>query len=229
MMSRIYDWFGNGWIGIAKLLITAFCVFFSLSIHEFAHGYAAYKMGDETAKYMGRLNINPMSHLDPIGALCLFLFGFGWAKPVPVNPRNFRTGKFKSGMVWTSVAGPLSNLLVAFISLLVFNIIYKIPIGENLVVNRAFSLIVILLYTLISMNISLAVFNLIPIPPLDGSKILNAILPARVYFKIMQYEQYGFIVLILLINTPIFSRLLNGLANLILSGFDFVIGLIPFL
>ncbi len=229
MMSRVYDWFGNGWIGIAKLLITAFCVFFSLSIHEFAHGYAAYKMGDKTAKYMGRLNINPMSHLDPIGALCLFLFGFGWAKPVPVNPRNFKTGRVKSGMVWTSVAGPLSNLLVAFISLLIFNIIYKIPIGENLVANRAFSLIVILLYTLISMNISLAVFNLIPIPPLDGSKVLNAVLPARVYFKIMQYEQYGFIVLILLINTPIFSRLLNGLANLILSGFDFVIGLIPFL
>ncbi len=229
MMSRIYNWFGNGWIGIVELLITALCVFFSLSIHEFAHGYAAYKMGDETAKYMGRLNINPMSHLDPIGALCLFLFGFGWAKPVPVNPRNFKTGKFKSGMVWTSVAGPLSNLLVAFIALLILNIIYKIPIGENLVINRAFSVIVILLYTLISMNIGLAVFNLIPIPPLDGSKILNAILPARIYFRIMQYEQYGFIVLILLINTPIFSRLLNGLANFILEGFDFVIGLIPFL
>ncbi len=228
-MSRIYNWFGNGWIGIAELLITALCVFFSLSIHEFAHGYAAYKMGDETAKYMGRLNINPMSHLDPIGALCLFLFGFGWAKPVPVNPRNFKTGKFKSGMVWTSVAGPLSNLIVAFIALLMLNIIYKIPVGANLVINRAFSLVVILLYTLISMNIGLAVFNLIPIPPLDGSKILNAVLPARVYFKIMQYEQYGFIVLILLINTPIFSRLLNGLANLILRGFDFVIGLIPFL
>ena len=229
MMSRIYDWFGNGWLGIAKLLITALCVFFSLSIHEFAHGYAAYKMGDETAKHMGRLNINPMSHLDPIGALCLFLFGFGWARPVPVNPRNFKTGKFKSGMVWTSVAGPLSNLIIAFISLLILNIIYKIPIGESLVISRVFSLIVILLYTLISMNISLAVFNLIPIPPLDGSKILNAVLPARIYFKIMQYEQYGFIVLILLINTPVFSGLLNGLANIILRGFDLVIGLIPFL
>ena len=144
MMSRIYDWFGNGWLGIAKLLITALCVFFSLSIHEFAHGYAAYKMGDETAKHMGRLNINPMSHLDPIGALCLFLFGFGWARPVPVNPRNFKTGKFKSGMVWTAVAGPLSNLIIAFISLLILNIIYKLPIGESLVISRVLSCFILL-------------------------------------------------------------------------------------
>lgn len=229
MINRIHNWFGNGWVGIAELLITAFCVFFSLSIHEFAHGYVAYKMGDETAKYMGRLNINPMSHLDPIGALCLFLFGFGWAKPVPINPRNFRTGKFKSGMVWTSLAGPLSNLIVAFIAMLVLNIVSKVTFGTNQIGNTVFNVIVILLYTLISMNIGLAVFNLIPIPPLDGSKILNAVLPARIYFKIMQYEQYGFIILIILINTPLFSKLLNGLVNLILTGFDFVIGLVPFL
>ncbi len=99
MFGRIGHWFSNGWMGIAELLMTAFCVFLSLSIHEFAHGLVAYKLGDNTAKSMGRLNLSPMSHLDPIGALCLFLFGFGWARPVPVNPGNFKFGKRKSGMV----------------------------------------------------------------------------------------------------------------------------------
>ena len=232
MFDRIQHWFGNGWTGIAELLITAFCVFFSLSIHEFAHGYAAFKMGDETARNMGRLNISPMSHLDPIGAICLFLFGFGWAKPVPVNPRNFKSGKYKSGMVLTSIAGPLSNLIITFIACLLLNIIGRFVSSVSFSSKFALmatNVLVLILYTLIRMNISLAIFNLIPIPPLDGSKILNAVLPGRIYFKIMQYEQYGFILLILLINTPIFGRILNGLANFVLTAFDWIIGLIPFL
>ncbi len=232
MFDRIQRWFGNGWMGIAELLITALCVFFSLSIHEFAHGYAACKMGDNTAKNMGRLNLSPMSHLDPIGALCLFLFGFGWARPVPVNPRNFKSGKYKSGMVLTSLAGPLSNLLVTFIACLILSIIGRIVSSVSLtakVAVMALNVFIIILYTLIEMNISLAIFNLIPIPPLDGSKILNAVLPAGTYFKIMQYEQYGFIILIILINTPIFGSILNWLANFVLSAFDWIIGLIPFL
>lgn len=232
MFDRIQRWFGNGWMGIAELLITALCVFFSLSIHEFAHGYAACKMGDNTAKNMGRLNLSPVSHLDPIGALCLFLFGFGWARPVPVNPRNFKSGKYKSGMVLTSLAGPLSNLFVTFIACLILSIIGRIVSSVSLtakVAAMALNVFIIILYTLIEMNISLAIFNLIPIPPLDGSKILNAVLPARIYFKIMQYEQYGFIILIILINTPIFGSILNWLANFVLSAFDWIIGLIPFL
>ena len=229
MLGRLQGWFGNGWMGIAELLMTALCVFFSLSVHEFAHGYAAYKMGDSTAKYMGRLNINPTSHLDPIGAICLFLFGFGWAKPVPINPNNFKRGKYKSGMVITSLAGPCANLIIAFISLLLLRIISVISISPY---GMAFQLVRVtctLLYILVSMNISLAVFNLIPIPPLDGSKILNAVLPARIYFKIMEYERYGFLILIILINTPIFSSLLSALVNGIYSLFYFIIGLIPFI
>ncbi len=232
MFSRLQNWFGNGWMGIADLLMTLLCVLFSLSIHEFAHGYAAYKLGDNTAKYMGRLNLRPTSHLDPIGALCLFLFGFGWARPVPVNPNNFKSGKRKSGMVITSLAGPAGNLVMAFVSMLIIRIV--VLVYGNLpdvpkIAETALVLLVTTLNILISMNISLAVFNLIPIPPLDGSKILNAVLPAKIYFKIMQYEQYGFIILIILLNLPVFDRILYFLVNGVYSAFNWVLNLIPFL
>lgn len=232
MFSRLQNWFGNGWMGIADLLLTLLCVLLSLSIHEFAHGYAAYKLGDNTAKYMGRLNLRPTSHLDPIGALCLFLFGFGWARPVPVNPNNFKAGKRKSGMVITSLAGPAGNLIMAFVSMLIIRIIAmvygKLPDVPR-IAETALVLLVTTLNILISMNISLAVFNLIPIPPLDGSKILNAVLPAKIYFKIMQYEQYGFIILIILLNLPVFDRVLYFLVNGIYGAFNWVLNLIPFL
>ncbi len=228
MINRIQHWFGNGWLGIAELLMTAFCVFFSLSIHEFSHGFAAYKLGDSTAKDMGRLNLSPISHLDPIGAICLFLFGFGWAKPVPVNPNNFAYGKRKSGMVWTSLAGPLSNLITAFIAVFVLHLVYTFMPRFDGVGDMVTSVVVTMLYTLVFMNVGLAVFNFIPIPPLDGSKILNAVLPPRIYFRIMQYEQYGFIALLLIINLPIFSRILNGVSNFIISAFFRVMEFIPF-
>lgn len=228
-MDRLGRWFGNGWFGIAELLMTAFCVFFSLSVHEFFHGYVAYKLGDSTAKSMGRLNLSPLSHLDPIGAICLFLFGFGWARPVPINPNNFAYGKQKSGMVWTSLAGPISNLVLAFLSVLALRILYSFSPKTGDIGGTICSVVISLLYILMFMNVGLAVFNLIPIPPLDGSKILNAVLPPRLYFKIMQYEQFGFIALLLIINLPIFSRILNGISNLIISAFFWVVELIPFL
>ncbi len=227
MFDRIHQWFGRGWIGIAELLMTALCVFLSLSIHEFAHGFVAYKLGDNTAKSMGRLNLSPMSHLDPVGAICLFLFGFGWARPVPITPGNFKIGKRKSGMVWTSLAGPLSNLLVAFLAVLILNVLFLIPVNSE-TSGTIISVIATMMYIMISTNIGLAVFNIIPIPPLDGSKILSAVLPSRIYFKLMQYERYGFIALIILINLPIFSIVLNTVCNWILSFYFWIIGLIPF-
>jgi Zn-dependent protease len=228
MIGRLQGWFGNGWVGIAELLITAFCVFLSLSIHEFSHGFAAYKFGDDTAKRMGRLNINPLSHLDPVGALCLFFFGFGWAKPVPVNPLNLPYGKRKSRMALISFAGPLSNLLTAFLAVVFLHLIYALlPLISGIGIT-VFSVVETLLYTLIYINVGLAVFNFIPVPPLDGSKILNAVLPPRIYFKIMEFEQYGFIILLLIINIPFFTRLLYAISNLIISVFFWLVELVPF-
>lgn len=228
MVNRFQAWFGNGLEGILSFLITIFCVFLSLSFHEFSHGYVAYKLGDNTAKNMGRLSLNPLSHLDPIGALCLLLFGFGWARPVPINPNNFESGKYKKGMVLTSIAGPVSNILLAFISILIIKILGLLPYNLPTAVNILITVVSTLCQTLIIMNLSLAVFNLIPIPPLDGSKVLNAVLPARIYFKIMQYEQFGFIALIILINLPIFNSLLTHLVLYIYKFLIFIIELIPF-
>ena len=228
-MGRLGRWFGNGAEGILDLLITLLCVLISLTIHEFAHGYMAYLRGDKTAKYTGRLSLNPIHHIDPIGALCLFLFGFGWAKPVMVNPRNFQRRTIKLDMVLTSIAGPLANFILAFISIFVMMAVatftdgFIVEGGEIMYysdVADKYSLLVIrILSTLTMMNLGLGLFNLIPIPPLDGSKILSAVLPTRIYFKMMEYERFGFIALIILINLPIFNLILNTLMNGVWSGF----------
>jgi len=222
MFGRIQRWFGNGWQGIAELLITAFCVFLSLSIHEVAHGWAAHKLGDDTAKNMGRLSLSPRYHLDPVGAICLFFFGFGWANPVPVNPRNFSKVKMKTGMVITSLAGPLANLILAFVSMFLLQILFR---GN---MNSALFAVYLLLNVLVTLNISLAVFNLLPIPPLDGYKILSAVLPPKYYFKLMQYERFGFIALILIIYLPIFNSLLSGAVYGIIRFYGYILGFLPF-
>ena len=222
MVTRLQSWFGNGLYGIANLLMDIFCVFFVISIHEVGHGLVAHLLGDDTAKNMGRLSINPKDHLDPIGAICLFLFGFGWANPVPVNPRNFSKVSMKTGMVITSLAGPLTNIIFAFISLFLIKLLGLVP--ETTVVTVLY----MLLSGMVSLNISLAVFNLIPIPPLDGYKILSAVLPPKYYFKLMQYERYGFIVLILFIYLPIFNGLLSGAVMGIYRFMYYILSFLPF-
>ncbi len=212
-MNRLAYYFGSK-EGFLTLLITIFCVFLSLTIHEVSHGFVAYLRGDNTAKYTGRLSFNPIKHIDPLGALCLFLFGFGWAKPVMINTRNFKTKTIKLDMVLTSLAGPISNFIVAFISTFLMVLIINLT-----AVDGFWYLAYIILQTLTVMNLGLGIFNLIPIPPLDGSKVLSAILPTRLYFKLMQYERYGFIALIIIINLPIFSNLLNLALSEMLGGF----------
>lgn len=207
---------------IVYVLVMVFCVLLSLSVHETAHGLAAYAIGDKTARNSGRLSLNPMHHIDPFGALCLFLFGFGWAQPVPINPMNFKHKK--SGTVLTAVAGPLSNFILAFIAEIFVILLGRMTFTSSTSIGFNLASVCYIISTyMVTVNLGLALFNLIPIPPLDGSKILNAILPRRIYFKIMEYERYGFILLILLINLPGFNSFLYHCRQWVENLYDMII------
>lgn len=191
---------------VVEFLFSAVVVLLCLTVHECSHGIVSYWLGDPTAKRMGRLSLNPLHHLDPIGAICLLFFRFGWAKPVPINPNYYKN--FRLGTVLVSIAGPISNILLAFLILLGYGIWQLfLPVNE-LALN--------LIWTMVYMNLGLAVFNCIPIPPLDGSKVVLALLPERLYRKVLRYEQYGFILLLaLLYLNNSFGGLLNrGVSNL---------------
>lgn len=200
------------------LISTAFVVFCTLPVHEFAHGWMANKMGDPTARLSGRLTLNPMKHLDLIGSILIFLTGFGWAKPVPVNQNNFRNPK--KGMALTALAGPVSNLIMAFIFMLLMNFC---GIFNNM---AAYIFLLFFQYAAL-VNIRLAVFNLLPVPPLDGSRIFWAILPDKYYWKVMQYERIIMLVLFALLLFGVLSWPLSWLSNLVYRLFNLITGL-PF-
>lgn len=191
-------------------------VLLSLSFHEFSHGYVAFKLGDPTAKQAGRLTLNPLAHIDPLGTLCMLIFRFGWAKPVPVNVMYFKDRK--KGMAITAAAGPISNLLLAFLCLLLF-VPMLVYAGWTAVGSYAANF----LYIMVMINVGLAVFNLLPISPLDGSKILYAVLPNKIYFSIMRYERYFQPVLFLLLWTGLLSRPISFLRDAVISGMEFLV------
>lgn len=176
--------------GISSYLYSALAALIALTVHEYSHGYAAYRLGDPTAKVMGRLSLNPLRHLDPIGALCLVFFHFGWAKPVPINPNNFK--KPKRDFALTALAGPVSNFVLSFFSaffyLLCFTFFSAITF-PNAGMLRVAQNILYFLYAFHLVNLGLALFNLFPLPPLDGSRLLGVILPEKAYFGIMKYER----------------------------------------
>ena len=167
-------------------------VFLCLTVHETCHGLAAYGLGDPTAKSMHRLSLNPLRHIDWFGLVMMFAAGFGWAKPVPVDPRYFK--KPKQGMAITALAGPASNFLLAILAIGISKAIYLYA-PYTAAWDMIFSFF---LYTVAPLSIGLGLFNLLPIPPLDGSKVLAILLPDRAYVQLMRYERYGMIVLLLL-------------------------------
>ena len=237
-------------------IFAALAALIALTAHEYCHGYAAYRLGDPTAKSLGRLTLNPMRHLDPIGALCMILFHFGWAKPVPINPRYFKNPK--KGFAIVAMAGPAINLILSFLSagayLLLWALVKDVAFTNDLWFNVAKNGL-LFLFIFHSLNLGFALFNLIPIPPLDGSRLLSVILPPKQYFGLMRYERYiyfgllgwlfigdflyGFLMKLPLISgsalfsalAKIFSlsELLGGAMNAVSRAMFWVWELIPFL
>ncbi len=204
------------------LLLSVPGVLIAITFHEFAHGYVAYKLGDNTAKNQGRLTLNPLDHLDPIGSLMLLIAGFGWGKPVEVNPRNYtRKISMETGEAIVSAAGPIMNFLLAVIFTIVYFIIYKYS-GQTFLNSTTGTVIMTLILYTISINIGLGVFNLLPLPPLDGSKIIMPFLPSKAKAFFVNNEQIFYIVFVLLwitgiagsIISPIIGWITNGLLSL---------------
>ena len=199
-------------------MVRLIVLFTAMPVHECAHGYVADKLGDNTARLQGRLTLNPFAHLDPMGSICLLLFGFGWAKPVPVNSRYF--AKPKRDMALTAIAGPVSNILLAFIVMVALKICYGIsPLFRH---TAVLSTLVSVLSLMIILNLYLAVFNLLPIPPLDGSKFFGAALPGKAYYFMLRYERYVYIVLVILLFTGVLSLPLQWLAQRLFGLLDWM-------
>lgn len=214
---------GIDWLSVfSQILACLFIILIVLPIHEFAHGWVAHKLGDDTPKWQGRLTLNPLASLDPLGSLGILLFGIGWAKPVQINARNFKNPK--RDMAITAAAGPISNILAAFVGMLIFNVIRLfaefLPWQVRLFIQIFFSYYV-------SINIMLAVFNLLPIPPLDGSRIVGAFLSDRALYTYYRYQNFIMIGLFVLLFSGVLDVPLTWLQNIVGGGLQWLANL-PF-
>ena len=218
---------------LIELILILPVIMFALSLHETAHGYAAYKCGDMTAYHMGRLTLNPLRHLDPVGFLCMLVFGFGWAKPVPINTRNFTNPK--RGMAISAAAGPLSNLLLGLISAALYGVFaalgaYLSYRSGSAFLTTAVGWTAVICELSAYLNLVFAVFNLLPIPPFDGSRLAFAFLPPKAYFGMMKYERqimFGILITLLVLSylfdfSPfgwVASKLTYAVANPVYKAF----------
>lgn len=204
---------------ILDYLIKALVLFTAVPVHECAHAWVAEKMGDDTGRKQGRITLNPFAHLTLWGSLMMILVGFGWGKPVMVDSRNFKNPK--KGMVLTSLAGPASNFIMAFLSMIVYKVLAFLSYAKD---SSTLDMMATVFVYITLINISLAVFNFLPIPPLDGSKIFNAILPEKWYFTIMKYENFIFIALIILVYSGLLDAPLSFLQNKVIDVMLFLTG-----
>ena len=204
-------WEGFDFSYLLNILLSVIPALICITLHELSHGLVAYALGDDTAKRAGRLSLNPLKHLDPMGLLMMVVFRFGYAKPVPINMNRFKHPK--RGMAVTALAGPLSNFLIAVVFLFLAGLFF-FPLRRNAVGEYVWEMILITA----EISISLGLFNLIPVPPLDGSKVLFSALSDEGYLRLMRYERYGSLILIALVASGVLGRPLTAAVNAVFNG-----------
>ena len=200
-------------ISLPELIIQIPTLLLALTFHEFAHGYVAYRLGDPTAKSQGRLTLNPLKHLDPIGTLIFIIAKFGWAKPVPVNPLYFRNPR--KDMLWVALAGPATNLFLAIVSAVLIKVIIAVVtiLPPTQIVNAIIIPFYLMLEASVWINLILCVFNFLPIPPLDGSRIIVGLLPENMARTYASYERYGFVIVLLLAFSGVLWMVIRPIIN----------------
>ena len=203
-------WNGLDWSYLLNIVLSVVPSLLCITFHEVSHGYVAYRLGDTTAKDAGRLTLNSLKHIDPMGLLMMVVFKFGWAKPVPVNMMRFRSPK--RGMALTALAGPVSNVLLALVFLFLYGLLYRALYSVQFLLD--------MIWLTAYISLALAIFNIIPVSPLDGSKVLFALLPDAAYAKLMRYERYGMALLMLLLLTGVLDVPLEFLRDGLLNGLE---------
>ena len=198
---------------ISEMIMVACATLIALTFHELMHGFIAYKLGDPTAKSAGRLTLNPIAHIDPIGLVCMILFRFGWAKPVPVNMRWFRHPRRDMAIV--AAAGPVSNLLLGVLCVFVYYLV-----GLYAPANTFTGAVMQFMAVLATLNVGFAVFNLLPLPPLDGSRILGLLLPPAWYYRVMQYERWIQLAVMVLLYMGVLTRPLSIVRGVVFTGIE---------
>ncbi len=223
VLSTITQYITNS-SALFMLLVSVPGVLIAITFHEFAHGYVAYKLGDNTAKLEGRLSLNPLDHLDPIGTLMLLLAGFGWGKPVNVNPSNYtRKISMEKGEALVSLAGPLMNIILSIIFAIIYFAIYKFA-NVTFLSSTVGSVLMLLISATISINVGLGIFNLIPLPPLDGSKIIMPFLPYKAKQWFRNNEQIFYIIFVVIWITGIAGIIISPAINVVYTGIMKLVG-----